>query len=300
MQSLKLISRNEIDDIRWNLTVSNANQSRIYAQTWYLDAVTGGNWYAFIVNDYQFVMPLAYRRKLGIPYIFQPFISQQLGVFGKEQCPPDLLTLLLKSIPQKFWFVDITIVNKPKINARCYSILERQNHIIDLNKSYQSIAKDYNRNTRRNIKRAMDQSLTFQVDIKVEQFIDFQSYWEPGEFTAPNRTFVEKLISAANNYAHVIICGVFDQEELIATGLFIVDNQRVWFLLCASSKVGKEKMAMFFLVDTILKMYAEKPLIFDFTGSNIPSIIQRNSGFGANTEHYYYLSRKSIFNLIRL
>jgi len=298
LQSSQLLARHQIDDQVWDQTITDSINRRIYGYTWYLDAVTDGKWSALIIGNYDFIMPLVHRSKCGISYIYQPFITQQLGVFGLQQCTGKVLGLFLKSIPWKYHIVDMNIMECKNSISRFF-IQKRQNHIIDLSPSYQAISKNYNRNTRRNIKSATDASLTINLGIDTQQFIDFQSQWEPGDFTAPNRHHVEQLVTAATGNADVIVGGVFDGSELVATGLFIIDNQRVWFLLCASNEKGKDKKAMFFLIDHILQRYATNALIFDFTGSNIPSIIQRNHGFGAVIENFYYIRRKSLLSKIK-
>ena len=41
-------------------------------------------WDALVEDDYVSVMPLPYRKKMGVTYIFPPTMTQQLGVFSHE------------------------------------------------------------------------------------------------------------------------------------------------------------------------------------------------------------------------
>jgi hypothetical protein len=56
----------------------------VYAYSWYLDIVSPG-WDALVKDDYKSVMPLTWRKKYGIKYLYQPFFTQQLGVFSSDK-----------------------------------------------------------------------------------------------------------------------------------------------------------------------------------------------------------------------
>ncbi len=295
---IHFLNRSKIDDIRWNSLASSQPDVPVYFNTWYLDAVTDSNWNALIMGDYDYAMPLPARRKFFLPYIFQPFITQQLGIIGKKPCSEEIVNAFFSSIPKKYLIVQLSVFNSiSKLSG--FSITRRQNHTINLRKGYESIAKDYNRNTNRNIRTAKEHNFELRYDIGLLDFLNFQSRWEPGNFTLPNQEFVKQLTLNAQNKAEVTIAGVYSNKELIATGLFIANHQRVYFLLCSSSQAGKEKRAMFYLIDQIIQNYAGQPKIFDFTGSSIKSIEQRNLGFGAEVEYFSFVSRDTFLIKLR-
>jgi dTDP-4-amino-4,6-dideoxygalactose transaminase len=60
-----------------------ALNGNIYAYSWYLNNVCE-KWDTLVEDDYVSVMPLPYRKKMGVTYIFPPTITQQLGVFSHE------------------------------------------------------------------------------------------------------------------------------------------------------------------------------------------------------------------------
>ena len=73
----------EIDFIKWDNCISNAPNGLIYGYSYYLDHMAS-QWDALVLNDYEAVMPLTWNRKYGIHYLYQPFLTAQLGVFGKN------------------------------------------------------------------------------------------------------------------------------------------------------------------------------------------------------------------------
>ena len=55
---LKHLKREDIDVKKWDDIIKNAVQSRIYAFSWYLDAMTDGKWSALVIDDYVSVFPI--------------------------------------------------------------------------------------------------------------------------------------------------------------------------------------------------------------------------------------------------
>ena len=76
-----IISSYKIDRVKWDKCINQSPNSLIYSSVDYLDHLTD-NWSAIIINDYEGVMPVAWRKKYGITYSYDvPFI-QQLGLFS--------------------------------------------------------------------------------------------------------------------------------------------------------------------------------------------------------------------------
>ncbi len=44
--------------------------------------MAAGQWDALVLDDYQAVMPLTWRSKFGIRYLYQPAFTQQTGIFS--------------------------------------------------------------------------------------------------------------------------------------------------------------------------------------------------------------------------
>src|SRR3954466_15915014 len=103
MQTDKTISyvlRKNIDQEKWNNCIKQAGNGLIYAYSDYLDQMAG-DWDGLVYGEYEAVMPLPWRKKYGIYYLYQPFLPAQLGLFGNT-IGPHLLSGFLKAIPEKF------------------------------------------------------------------------------------------------------------------------------------------------------------------------------------------------------
>lgn len=70
------VNRKAVDYEKWNQTIDHSINTLPYAYTWYLDSVAS-DWDAIIVGDYEFVLPLPFKKILGyFKYYKQPFFCQ--------------------------------------------------------------------------------------------------------------------------------------------------------------------------------------------------------------------------------
>jgi hypothetical protein len=81
---IKHLKHPEINRQKWDACIQNACNSLVYAESWYLDIVSP-NWEALICGDYEYVMPLPIKRKLGISFLVQPPINAAIGCFFRKQ-----------------------------------------------------------------------------------------------------------------------------------------------------------------------------------------------------------------------
>src|SRR5687767_4485589 len=103
-KAIRFIKRGEIDAARWDETVSKAPNGLVYVFSFYLDHMAD-DWDALVLGDYEAVMPLTWKKKFGIYYLAQPFLTAQLGVFG-EKVDARLVNNFLAAIPSKFKYWD--------------------------------------------------------------------------------------------------------------------------------------------------------------------------------------------------
>src|SRR6187549_1734990 len=118
---IRYIKREDIDVSSWNNCINKASNGLIYAQSSFLDAMCT-HWDALVLNDYENVMPLSWRKKRGFYYIYPPYFIPSLGVFGNN-ITSSLVQSFLNYIPKKFkyWEIDLNEKNEvgifPKLKA---------------------------------------------------------------------------------------------------------------------------------------------------------------------------------------
>jgi hypothetical protein len=131
--------------------------------------------------------------------------------------------------------------------------------------------------------------------LKTAEIKDFIDNCKLEKTTVPDTVFdlLNRLLNHAKSENVCKILAVQNQnEEMIAGTAFIKTLDRIIYLISFSFEEGKNKSAMFLLVDAIIKEYSNTNLTLDFEGSNIPGIARFFAGFGA-TKLVYPIVRKS-------
>lgn len=278
---VKHLTYNEIDRTRWDATIATSTNSLPYAYSWYLDAVSP-QWEALVSNNYEFVMPLPVKRKFGVKYVIQPRWVQQLGVFSAQPITKEIVKSFLAKIPYLSYDFNINYANnfgEPKPNS-----------LIDLSVDYATLKLAFSDNTKRNITKAKKHKLLIQpIEIK-----DFVKIWsqENGDMPYELHTKLPLLCHAAKTNNVGGFYGVFSAKNQLIAALFTIETEdRIIYLAPVSNAEGKQKSAMFLLIDFLLQKYAESGKIFDCEGSQIPGVARFYAGFGAQLQTYFRVSR---------
>jgi hypothetical protein len=287
---IKVLQRKQVDDERWNRVISSSINETIYPYSWFLDACAD-NWLALIMNDYECVMPVAFRRKLGLKYTYQPIFCQQLGIYSEESLDSEVIGMFLQALNKNFKMGDYSF-NEGNLLAEHlgYELTDNSNYVLALDASYDAIHKKYSENCRRNVKKANHKDLEFTDKISIDEIISLKKKSKNAQRSDKHNLYIKKLFTSLEAEGKMKIYGARNGTHLIAAAVFAFSKSRSIFLLSASSEQGKELRAMFLVVDSYIRMYANKELKLDFEGSNIASIARFFSGFGAKPERYQRVS----------
>jgi hypothetical protein len=299
---IRHLRHHEIDKERWDETIKKSFNGIIYAYSWYLDIVSPG-WEALMADDYKKVMPLTGGKKLGVKYLFTPFFVQQLGVFAITKLSADDVREFLKAVPREYKYWEINLNTFNNVGGGEIEFRPNLTHELDMIQDIAAIRKDYSENTRRNIKKADLQNLTVVKDPSREEIIalfrqnrgkDVQVLQEA------HYDVLRKLLQALDGRGRLHPRGVLNEKgELIAGAFFTDSNGKVIFLFSGNSEEGKEKGAMFLLIDSFIAENAHKNLVLDFEGSNDPNLARFYRGFGAKECVYLQARMNSLPWIIR-
>jgi hypothetical protein len=240
-------------------------------------------------------MPLTHGHKFGIHYLFQPYFTQQLGIFSPSRLKPETITGFLTGIPLKYKYVRVQLNSNNNIQHTDLSFSTRKNFILDLSPPAIELASNYHRNCRRNIQKAVHAGMIVKQGPSPSVFTRFIKDNLEKQLAGTRKTFYPSLLrvtSASIQQATGEIVGVYSHTgELVAAGWFITSMKRCLFQVCASTEKGKANQAMYMLVNHMISINAGSGLVFDFAGSNIPGIAYFNSGFGSTVTHYPVITR---------
>lgn len=289
---IQYLQNENIDRRKWDETIARSFNGIVYAYSWYLDIVSPG-WNALVNNDYKSVMPLTWRKKYGISYLFQPFFTQQLGVFSSEKSDADLVQQFLDAIPEQFKFVEINLNTFNHFNLQKFSIKQNLTHELDLIESYENIAKNYSDNLKRNLKKAQNNKLQTvfinQPDAVIKLFRKNRGAEVSTLKERDYKTLTTLMHQAIHKGKAQIINVLNEQNELCAGAFFIESNNKVIFLFSGLSEEGKNLNAMPFLIDSFIRKNAGKNVTFDFEGSNDENLARFYKSFGSKECVYQQL-----------
>lgn len=331
---IRYLSHREIDKERWNETVSHCGN--VYAYAWYLDIVHP-DWAALVEDDYATIMPLTGRRKFGIDYLFQPYFVQQLGVFSKQTLTSETIKRFLDAIPVKYRFAEIRLNETNSESIDTQQVEFHRNVILDLNKDYDALRGAYHTNTKRNLAKAESHRLQLMTDVNPEQVTDLfrndrgadLKKWGDREYEVLGRLTEEAArrgnafvvgVSEARSLSEVEVRSLSEVEapqrssgvgpsaplrdldvlNLLAGAIFMKTDSRVTFLFSGNSIEGKEKQAMSFMLDKVIRKYAGQDIVFDFEGSDNDQLARFYLGFGGRDVSYPSLAFNRLPALGRL
>lgn len=283
------LKHSEIDKEKWDQCISRSVNRLIYAFSWYLDIVSS-DWDALVEDDYQSVMPLTHGKKFGIPYLYQPFFAQQLGVFSVNLLTIDLVTRFIHHIPSRFRFIEIALNSFNKLDPFFRLSTTRINHELSLVSPYEQIYQRYTQNAKRNLKKARDAGLTIHRKIDPDELITlFKSNYGKKENRLTYHTYltIHRLIIASLNRSCAMLPGVYGQRNTLdAAAFFIKDSDRAIMLFAASNYQTRDNGAMFFLIDTFIREHSGRLLVLDFEGGNEENTARFYKNFNASESVY--------------
>jgi hypothetical protein len=283
-RSIQYLTGAQIDRAQWDRCLEQATNGLIYANSWYLDAMTG-QWDALVLGDYEAVMPLPWRSKYGIRYLYQPFLTAQLGVFGKN-IDAALVKDFFESVPKNFRFWDMSLNHGNLFSIAGYPLKERVNFVLDLKPDYEALQKNFRENIRRNIRKSAQYGNRIRKDIQAPALVDLARLHARNVTEEDFTQFISLFdLLAARNSA--VIYGVESKHgELLASAAFFFSHNRACYILVGNHPNGRTLGASHALIDAFIRDHAGTGLILDFEGSDVRNLAFFYGSFGAVQENY--------------
>jgi hypothetical protein len=285
------LQHKEIDKKKWDDCIRKADNSLIYAHSFYLDSIAP-NWGALVDEGYAWVLPLTSNRKFGIGYLYQPNFTQQLGVFFKKETPVPW-NKIISWLQKKFLFCEVNWNYSTPVHlfANTIHYSSGTNFILNLSRSYTRIADSYHNDLKKNLKQSNKFTLKYKADISYEKSINLYMlhYKErmPHVTTSHYNAFKSICTYAAKN-DHLICRKITDvNNETVASALLLKDEKRLYNLMNTTTSEGRRTHANHFLIDAIIKEFCNSNLILDFEGSDLAGVKSFYENFGAVNQPYF-------------
>jgi hypothetical protein len=291
-KKIQYLQQYEINKELWDRCIDKATNGLIYGYSFYLDHMAD-HWDGLILGDYEAVMPLPWRKKYGVYYLYQPFLTAQLGLFGK-QMSAELLSHFLHAIPAKFRLWEFSLNQGNVFSVNGFHLYERTNYVLDLNKPYDELYGSYRDNSKRNNRKSVQYGCHQVTDIHINKILQLVQQFTPGSTESDLARFV-------NLYYHLKSKGkaktygiVSKQGELVSSCVFIFSHNRAYYILVGNHPNGKTLGASHALIDSFIRDHAGQNLLLDFEGSDMRNLAFFYSSFGAREEKYTAIKRNML------
>lgn len=285
--NIQYITQAQINRVKWDECITNASNGLIYSYSFYLDYMAE-HWDGLVLNDYEAVMPLTWNKKYGIHYLYQPFLTAQLGVFGNH-LTKEIIDNFLYTIPSRFSYWDIYLNYQNIFSGNKIKSSIRKNFALHLNTPYEELQKKYSENCIRNIRKSQ-QAECIPVKLFDKNEVIEMAIKQMSTYIKDSKGNIERFIKLTDfliQHNQLFTYGIQNSnKELIASCIFLSSHNRYYYILVGNDPRSRDIGASHALIDSFIKDHAEENTILDFEGSDIPGLAKFYSSFGAIEENY--------------
>ncbi len=285
---IQFLKRQQIDAVRWDNCIASSANRLIYGYSYYLDFMTDGQWDALVLGDYEAVMPLPWRRKAGIRYVYQPAFTQQGGIFSPQVLTPALVEEFLRQLGHHFRFAEIFL----NYGNSLPFLQSRANLIFPLNAPYEQLSGRYKGTLVRHLKSFEQDPAIYQKDFDLKTILHaYRKAYSARITSLKNEDYrrFEDLCNFLQKKEMLLIRAVIGkQQELLAAALLPLDEARLYLVHTTSLPAGRLVNANHFLLDQLIREWANTAITLDFEGSDLPGVSRFYRSFGPIDQPYFF------------
>lgn len=295
MMNFRYYPNNQIDKKRWDRALTEMENTLIYPYSYYLDAVTQNQWGAYIGDDYSMLFPVLLRNRFLFKDIRQPLFTQQLGIFSGNTLPQQDIKPLLDAIASRAHLVNIqTHQFMPIENHEAFTVMQRKNYQLELNKNYTELKSGFSSNTKRNVNKSLKINQTIK-NINIDEFLQYYSGFQKKMGLKKHHLDIfRQLLNVLNEKEQIVLKAVVHESKITAVAGWCLTNNRIYYLAGASDEKGMQNRSMFLLQNLLIEQFAGRNIIYDFEGSMVEGVARFFAGFGAKPVVYYHLYKNNL------
>jgi len=278
--NVRIIENKNLNKNIWDKKICLNPSSSFFCLSWVLD-ILHPNWSGLVLNDYESFMPIPIAKKFGVNYIFQPKFIRSLSIFHEKEGQRELI---LEAFIEAYSFVNINLDFELKASSDSgfYQKLSMPN-------SSELLHKAYSKNALRVISK-LDVEIEYKLFYDAGTFIQFfKKIKNIKSLKSNSYNKLHQLINECIKRENGKLIAAFYKEEMIACGFFIFFQKQVYFMKGTVNNLGREKGALYGLIDTVLKGAIGSFEHFDFVGSNDKGVAGFYRKFGAQDFPYSIL-----------
>jgi hypothetical protein len=302
--NIRYLTYQDIDKKKWDACITNAANGLIYAESMYLDQMAG-IWDAIVLDDYKAVMPLPWRKKMGIKYLYQPAFFQQGGIFSTVVLSNEIVRIFLDIASSHFKFGEITLNYANNFGELQNNIIikKRNNFVIQLQTKYNQ--QSYDQYLIKRIRRAEKWEMDYKKSIDYSKIIRLYKKWyahKIGGFKPKDYQHFETLCDMMHKNKKVICREIHDAsgKELLAAVLLLKNKNRLYNMISVVSESGKKMLANYFLFDQIIREFSGNDLLLDLEGSDVKGIAYFYEKFSTENQIYPFIKWNRLPKIVKL
>ena len=283
---IKYLQHNEIDKCKWDDCIAKSHNGLIYSTSVYLDNMAT-DWDGLVMGNYQAVMPLPFRKKYGLYYVYPPAFSQQMGITSVEEITYKIIKTFLKNIPAKFRYVEM---NFNVSNIYTFSNeKERNNYFLPLYSSFENLKKKFSRSAERNIKKALLENILVKESVPFTEIVNIHRsrFNDAVGANAADYKRLGNLFYELQETNLLFTLGAYNpMGVLIGGSIYFIYKNRITFIINGNSNESLRNGATHLLMHNTIKKYCNSNVVLDFEGSDFPEFARFYKQYGATAEIY--------------
>jgi hypothetical protein len=298
---INYIKRIDLDVTKYDACIENSIQSRIYAFSWYLDIVAD-NWDVLVLEDYKAVMPITWRKKAGIKYVYPPLWLLELGIFSLDDTID--YQLFFDTLFKKFTSVETRLNIDNTIQKSASFLIDKQMQILSIKENYETVFDAYRKDRKKDLRKAQNANLVEKWNDSpgnlIQLFKDNVGKRTP-YITNKDYLVLEELIEICikNNLGDIL--SIYNKENsLVASGFFLKHKNKVTILVSSTDFEHRKNGENTFLIDRAIFKYQNNYDVFHFGGSSMETIAKFFLSFGAETFKYQQVKYTNLPFLVKL
>ncbi len=297
--SIQYLTYQQIDKVKWDRCLMESSNGLIYSSSIYLDHMAA-NWDGLVLNDYEAIMPLPWKKKWGIHYMYPPAFTQQLGISSSQNITEEISVAFLQAIPKKFKYLEANLNANNPITG---NFALRKNYLLFLDAEYATLRKNYSRSARRNIAQAEADEIKVVENAKPQHILHLHRERFKDEIGSNQKDYEHflKLIQQLNSSGQCYCVAASNSKgNLIAGSIYTMFKDRVTFVINGNSNESLASGATHLLMDHTIKHFSGRPLVLDFEGSDHINFARFYEQYGARPEFYPFVRRNRLPWPVRL
>jgi hypothetical protein len=197
-------------------------------------------------------------------------------------------------LDQAFRRFDFAEINLNYANTTISAYKQKSNFFLYLNKAFQEIENNFQKEIKREVKKNHLLYLPSE-DYRNVLSLFKNLYNQKASLKKEQYGRFLKLCDFLSKENSLIVRKVQDETgQLLSSAIVFSDKKRLYYILAATTDEGRKVKANYSLLYNLIKEYSGQDRIFDFEGSEIPSIQFFFKKFGPLQEKYPFISHNNL------